>query len=233
MKKFLRTVSAILLIAMLLSLAACKGKPTETTPEPATDAPVTEAPTEEPTEAPIPQPTEAPTEEPTEEPATYAFDPATRVYSDEYINFTVPEGEANMVDATEQMGAATFERYIMFTPNSQSADGTDNTAYYVLSTSNVPADQLYAYLSEEQIEAMFLQAYQQQFGEIDFNSEKYETVEAEGYSGIDYSFTVTLNGVELHQRIWSVVVNGKCLNVCYTWPGTMELEPTVDTITVK
>ena len=76
MRTFLKLALPILLLALLLTLAACNGNrlgddttadPSQTTAGDMTEAP-TETPIEEPTEAPTEELTEAPTEEPTEAP---------------------------------------------------------------------------------------------------------------------------------------------------------------------
>ena len=110
MKKLL--LIAILMLALVFSIAACTGGDTpddttvgDTTVETPTDAPTeesTDAPTEEPTDAPTEEPTETPTEEPTDAPTEKPTEKPTEPPTEEPT--ADPMEPVNVFDADDISG---------------------------------------------------------------------------------------------------------------------------------
>lgn len=216
MKKLLSVLIAALIA---VSLTACTGgaeeKPTDA---PATDVPATEAPdTPCPTVADV---TVAPTAQ-----SAYSFDVETRKFEDGFLSFTLPEDQS----AIAVTNAELVTSYSFSSPSYP--ENTDNIIY-IVSPAAEGSD--YSQKTEAQILAEIKLSFDALGVEYSIANVSLETITCCGVDGIIFSYDVSMNGVTLHQMVWSVTTEDMTFNITTTTKEDVDAQRAcLDSITIK
>ncbi len=207
MKKFL---ICIMCAIMLVSSFACKNSGNETQSPEQTLAP-TQTPTQDATQEPDA------TDEPTAEPVTviptdkYLFNEQTGEFEDEHISFVLPEGLTSIATSV----AEPVYTYTFLPDNYP--ENSDSIVYIITPASdesdysNKTLDELVKEL-EDGFAAMEM--------ECSIENATLDTVGyGDEYMAIIFNYDITMDGMTMHQILWSITMSDYSINITSTTLG--------------
>ena len=197
-----KIIAIILCALMALPLMACGGheEPAEPTP----------GPTMQPTE------TQKPDEVPTGDPLCYDFNKDTLEYSDEYVNFTLPEGFSVLKDTTSEYDGA-YKRFMNFT-NPDPAFQSNSVNYNAAAASSESENVHLSSFTQEDLEKLFKEQFEKAFqSEVEIKTVSFRFDTAGDCPAIIYEYTVSISGTELNQIVVMMEEGNMSLSVAYTF----------------
>lgn len=200
----MKKIIAIILCAfMALPLLACGGEVEPAEPTPVPDEQETDTPADEPTEKPAEQP-------------FYAFDENTLEYSDDYLEFILPEGYSVIKDTTADYNGA-YERFMSFTspdPALQANSVNYNVSGPAAEGEKTPLEEM----TKEYLEVLFKSQLEQAFQtEVQIDTVNYEFTSLESCPAIIYEYTLHVKDSVVNQIVVMIEEGDMGLSITYTF----------------